>query len=103
MTQGFAIDVLGGPEDEVCLVARGDLDVAAATAFRDAIDRVPRGGSRVVVDLRPLVFMDSTGLYALISAHQDLGERLVVLPGDAAERVLRITGMDSVLPLAPGV
>jgi anti-sigma B factor antagonist len=101
MNDAFSLHLLGEVDGEVCLVARGELDIAAAAAFRSATGELAGGTQRVVLDLRDIEFMDSTGLYALIDAHERLGDRLVVLAGESALRLLRLTGLDGVLPLAP--
>ena len=100
MDDAFSLHVLGDVDGEVCLVARGELDIAAAVRFRSAVAELAATNRRVVLDLRDIAFMDSTGLYALMHAHGQLGERLVVLAGDSALRLLRLTGLDGVLPLA---
>src|SRR4029453_12945075 len=57
----------------------------------------------VVVDLTPVAFMDSTGLGVLLAAHKRApanGPRvLLVCPGGPVLRVLRLTGMDKVIPI----
>jgi anti-sigma B factor antagonist len=77
----------------------GELDMAstpeAEGAFQDALTS---GASRIVVDLRDLDFMDSTGLTLLV--RWDLGARndgydLAVVPGpEPIQRLFRITGLD---------
>lgn len=81
------------------LTLSGELDIATAdqlTAELDSAD--PASGSRLVIDLSAVSFMDSTGLRVLIAANRaaEVGEfELVVVTGDSpARRVLELTRMD---------
>jgi anti-anti-sigma factor len=49
-------------------VLAGELDLAEAGRVAEAIDTAARPGGAVVVDVRRLEFMDSTGLSTIISA-----------------------------------
>ncbi len=85
------------------VVARGELDAYSApdleAAFADVAEE-----SRVVIDLDPVSFLDSTALGAVVRAVRDIDERggraLVVLPGGPARRIFEITALDSALPVA---
>lgn len=82
---------------QVELTFAGELDLAADEAVRDAIDRALRGHPpRLVLDLRELTFMDSTGTRILlaIQARADAGRwGLVVRCGPVVERVLTLSGI----------
>jgi anti-anti-sigma factor len=95
------------PLDEVrdgavlSIVPGGDLDLANA----DVLDRalIAAGESdaeRIVLDLRRLDFIDSTGLLVILAAAARLGERLGVYrgKGDPAQ-MLRLTETDVALNL----
>jgi anti-anti-sigma factor len=78
----------------------GELDMATAPEVERALeDALGSGCSRIVVDLRELSFMDSTGLVVL--ARWELGSRmdgydLAVIPGRAPiQRLFTITGLDT--------
>lgn len=85
------------------VVARGELDAYAAPDLEAAFADVG-GEPRVVVDLDPVSFLDSTALGAVVRAVRDIDERggraLVVLPRGPARRIFEITTLDSVLPVA---
>lgn len=55
----------------------------------------------MILDLRPIEFMDSTGLRVLLSAHQrahESGRRFALVRGaDQVERVLTLTGVRDLL------
>jgi anti-sigma B factor antagonist len=83
----------------------GDLDFAAAPRLGDAIDRMLEARAHELwVDLRKLVFIDSTGLAALIGARRRADAagaklRLVVERGPVRD-VLELGRMDRVFQLA---
>jgi len=76
----------------------GEFDVVCADSFKrrfaEATEDEPEG---VVIDLRELTFIDSTGIRILWQAHQRSaqdGTRLSVIPGNGnVSRALRITGL----------
>ena len=80
------------------LSLEGELDMAGVDQFEYllAADR-PAGTSTVVIDLRGLTFIDSSGLRALIMADQAVrqdGGRLIVVRGsDRVNEVLEMTGV----------
>ena len=78
----------------------GELDLSGAGPLEEEIDRLVAadGIARIVLDLRELEFMDSSGLrmVALAARRLNSGERsLVLVRGrDAVQRVFAITRMD---------
>ncbi|HWF71760.1 MAG TPA: STAS domain-containing protein [Solirubrobacteraceae bacterium] len=86
--------------DTVTIEFGGELDIATTAGADSELRRVEQGGARVIVlDLRGLTFMDSTGLRLLVSADARArgGEhRLAIVRGPAAvQRVLELTGLDA--------
>ncbi len=77
------------------LALEGELDLAGAAMLERELAGIDEGP--VVVDLRRLSFMDSSGLRALVVAArrlQDAGRRLALVPGAAhVMRVFDITRM----------
>ena len=90
-------------DDVVRLALAGELDVCTAKAVRAQLDALEPGFSRLVVDLRRLTFMDSTGVRLLLDVHDAAGRdghELVVVNGSRpVARVLELTGVDRLLPL----
>jgi len=83
--------------NDAIVVATGEIDVHTASALHDAIDRAP-AGTRVVVDLSAVTFMDSSGLGVLVAAQQRRAGALVVRgPCASVAKVLAYTGLDHVL------
>lgn len=77
----------------------GEIDIANAGTLREALARTR--GAPVVVSLRGLRYIDSTGLNALVAEH-NLRKRnseplLLVSPLPPADRIFQITSLDPVL------
>lgn len=84
---------------------RGELDLASGPQLEAALDAVSPEDTRVVViDLRELEFMDSTGLSIIVRAHQRLARddcELGLVRGSAqVQRLLELTGVTERLRLA---
>ena len=94
---------LGAWDDGAVRVVRvsGEFDVSACGRFREASERPD--AELVVVDLRETTFLDSAALGELIRLHRRTerhGVRLAILrPGGKADRIFKLTGIDSHLPL----
>jgi len=85
------------------LVFDGDLDLIAVPVADEALERAQRETRTVVLDLRSLRFMDSSGLRVVLSAQrrasQD-GTRLLVAPGTAGvRRVFDLSGVGALIEL----
>ncbi len=97
MANRFAVDVRsesGAP----LLAVSGELDLATTPTLEQELARVrERGPELIIIDLRELEFMDSTGLSVLIRAHQDAqqsGYRLGIVNGSRQiRRLLTLTGV----------
>jgi anti-sigma B factor antagonist len=82
----------------------GELDIASAPRFEEGLAEVEADTpGTVVLDLRRVDFIDSTGLRAVIAADErarTAGRRLVVVRGPAAvERVFNVTQLDQRLDI----
>jgi anti-anti-sigma factor len=82
----------------------GELDIASAPEFESAIaEATAEPGAELILDLRELTFMDSTGLRALAQtnarADEDGFELSIVRGPRQIERVLEISGLAELLPL----
>jgi anti-sigma B factor antagonist len=83
----------------------GELDLSSALVFDEELRRIEDDGKSqtVVLDLRKLKFLDSTGLRLIWSAHaraKRCGRRLRIVPGsDAVRRIFRLTGMQERLDI----
>jgi anti-anti-sigma factor len=84
------------------LTVSGELDLATRDDLRDELKRAGASGAgHILLDLRDLTFIDSTGIAILVEAHQrsaKKGRRLRVLSVDGQVReVLELTGLTEVL------
>jgi anti-sigma B factor antagonist len=94
-----------GPEEHgsmLVLRLEGEFDLAAVPAFQAATEGLT--GSSVVLDLRPLSFIDSSGLAALVRLHLRLegaGGHLecVVPPEGAVRRAFELAMLDDTLTI----
>ena len=86
------------------VAAIGEVDIASAPAFRDALlRRITQGDpGRLIVDLTQVPFVDSEGLRALIAARTRCPSG-VALVGvrTGLRRILTITGTERLFVLAP--
>ena len=86
------------------IVVSGELDLASGPALEDELARVCATGIELLVlDLRELEFMDSTGLSILVKANQraaDAGRRFGLVKGSRqVQRLLDLTGVAERLTL----
>lgn len=101
----FRVDVRPN-RSQVLVAPAGELDLATVTELREQLTALREAGFReVVVDLRGLTFLDSTGLRLLVAEARALGAcagRLLLVPGPpAVQRVFAVTGLDAVLDFVP--
>jgi anti-anti-sigma factor len=95
-----ARDAATGPVLEIF----GELDYDSATRLRELIPTLTlRPGQRLVLNLGGMEFCDSSGLSALIAAHNHAQAAqadfaLAAVPAPTL-RVLRIVGLDQVFPI----
>jgi anti-sigma B factor antagonist len=93
----FRVEVRSADTATVISVS-GELDLASSPALEEELERVAQSDAQlVVVDLRNLEFMDSTGLSVLVRAHQRAEEnhrRLGLVNGSQqVQRLLTLTGV----------
>jgi anti-anti-sigma factor len=89
------------------IVLAGEMDMAGVPELTAVISGIcANGQSTVVIDLRELTFIDSSGLQALMNAQQDCGacgHELRIVPGpDNVQRLFELTGLSDTLPFTDG-
>ncbi|HEY4825323.1 MAG TPA: STAS domain-containing protein [Solirubrobacteraceae bacterium] len=102
MQSHFRVEVHS--EDRATVIAvSGELDLASSPALQEELDRVSADSELLIIDLRELDFMDSTGLSVLVRAHQraeEQGRRLAMVKGpQQVQRLLSLTGVADRLTL----
>jgi anti-sigma B factor antagonist len=90
------------PEGPVVVRVEGELDMATAGDFEDAIgDSEP--DRRLVIDLSDCTFLDSSAVRVLVStaraAGESRGQVSLVANDPGILRVLEIAGVDTMLPV----
>ena len=88
----------------VVIGVTGELDLASSPALESELESgAAASASLVIVDLRKLEFMDSTGLSVIVRAHQratENGQRFGVVKGpQQVQRLLSLTGVAERLTL----
>src|SRR5258706_2173755 len=72
----------------------GDVDLASVAALRDALDEATEDGAReIVVDLRQVTFMGSTGIRELVRVLPDLDRIEVLGPAPIVRRALQTASL----------
>jgi anti-anti-sigma factor len=91
--------------DRVVLTPRGELDMASAPELEQAIMPRLHDGAWIVLDLRTLDFIDSSGLRVVVGAHRAAEEhdgRFTCVrgaPGSTVHRIVEIAGIDGVIEM----
>ena len=87
------------------LTLRGELDLATAPELEQLVNERIDSPQEVVVDLRGLEFMDSSGIRVLVAAHARAGRtgtRVFIVrpaPGSAVAKIVEVAGLDRELHL----
>lgn len=95
-------------KDGMLVVAlSGEFDLASAQLVDEELGRAEQSYSSLILDLRKLTFMDSTGLHVVLAAEsriRNAGGTLRVVPGGPqVERLLQLTGAADHLQALDGV
>jgi anti-anti-sigma factor len=102
VADGFFVHVVG-EEGGTTVIVSGELDLTTSEALRQHVAVLVDPSARVAIDLRDVTFMDSTGLRALWSIHQNLvangGHVRLRSPSAAVRRVLDVTALTGVFEI----
>ena len=93
-----------GPDETVRLSLTGELDISSAPRLEDELVQVEAAcPPAIMLDLRGLEFMDSTGLRTIVAADaraREQGRRLTIVRGpDAVQRIFSVTKLDERLEI----
>jgi anti-sigma B factor antagonist len=91
-------------EDAAVLIVHGELDLSTVDVLRESLRRDEARAATVVLDLRQLQFIDSSGLSLLVSEQQrarEDGFRFAIAVGGApaVQRLFELTGLQGTLTL----
>lgn len=103
MESSFRVDVRNENRTALVVVS-GELDVASGPMLEQELAKTEASDPQLLIlDLRDLEFIDSTGLSILIKAHQQAeasGRRFAVVRGRSqVQRLLGLTGLEERLTL----
>lgn len=105
-TSGLASLVATGSLEGVVLALSGELDLATAPVVEDELRRADASQDLIVLDLRHLTFMDSTGIRTLVAADRRARERgaaLVIVQGSRqVRRLFELSGLTDHLQVVDG-
>jgi anti-anti-sigma factor len=93
---GFRCSTTPGAGNASFVLAAGELDLAVAPLVEEVLEHAARRSRLVVVDLREVIRLDSSGVGALVQASvaaRRAGSRLVLIRGRSQiDRLLALTG-----------
>jgi anti-sigma B factor antagonist len=97
---GPRIEQFSGPGYRGCRLS-GEIDFTSSGPVQSTLlSMILPGGGVVVADLSEVTFLDSSGLGVLVQAHRTATERdnrLLVVASPPVRKLLRLTGLDTVL------
>lgn len=103
----LTVDVQDHPSGVPVVSVHGDVDLATAPAFQEAIDRQVTTGQDFVVDMDGVKFLSSAGLAVLVDTSTRMTAKnlrwALVAGHTAVTRPLEITGLTPVLPVFTSV
>ena len=95
------LDQVGLPGGILKVKLSGPLDIAGAGEIDAPFSAISSKSDKVIVDFKDVTFLASIGIRLLVKAARNISKikgRLVVFsPTDDARRVLRSTGIDSIV------
>lgn len=88
----------------VVVAPSGEIDLASAEQLRSGlVSAESNADTSMVIDLRGVAFIDSTGIGELVGCHrrcQDAGVAVAfVVPDGTIRKILHVTGMDTVFDM----
>jgi stage II sporulation protein AA (anti-sigma F factor antagonist) len=98
---GLSLDVQEQGERRI-VILDGELDLATAVDLEALTSGLCARAREIVLDLRKLSFMDSTGLQVMLRAREMCGERgcgfALIAGPPAVQRLFELTGLVDLLP-----
>jgi anti-sigma B factor antagonist len=93
----------------VVVVLPAEIDITNSDEVHQQLTAALSPGVDIVIaDLTATSFCDSSGVHAIMHAHEraaarEVGLRLAVSPGGSVRRVLQLTGADHIMPVFASV
>ncbi len=99
------IDILNEDNGITRVVLAGRMDIEGATATDMQFSIIAGSKKKVIVDLTSVDFMASLGMRTLIVSAKSIaskgGKMALMSPQPGVEKVLKSSGVDTVIPIAP--
>lgn len=99
----LTVDVQAHPRGVPLLRLLGDIDLATAPLFQQAVEKQVAQRQRFVVDMDGVDFLSSAGLAVLVDLRQQMADQdlkwAVVAARQTVTRPLEITGLLTILPI----
>jgi anti-anti-sigma factor len=105
MAEERLFEVRADPRDgAVVVVASGEIDLSSSPELRAALRDPSARADTVVLDLRDVTFMDSSGLGVIVGQHKRAREEgfrfgVAIDGAPGVERILELSGLTTVLSL----
>lgn len=103
----IGVDVVAHPTGVAVVRVTGEVDMATAPVFRQAVDERIAGQESFVVDMDGVDFLSSAGLAVLVDTREKTAQHelkwAVVAARPTVIRPLEITGLLGMLPIHPTV
>ncbi len=98
------LDVVELDNQVTKVILSGKLDIAGAQGIENQLQAVTNSQKKVVIDLSGVSFLASMGLRTIVMSAKAItsqGGKIVLLaPQDGVRRVLQISGIDQLIPIA---
>jgi anti-anti-sigma factor len=97
------LDQVGLPGGILKVKLTGPLDIAGAEEIDAPFNAISSRSDKVIIDFKDVTFLASIGIRLLVKAARNVAKRngrlVVFSPTDEARKVLRSTGIDSIVPV----
>ncbi len=104
LEQNVKLDVVEFDNQVTKVVLSGRLDIAGAQSIEDQLHAVASSRKKVVVDLSGVSFLASIGLRTIIMSAKAItaesGKIVLLAPQAGVQKVLQISGIDKLIPIA---
>jgi len=101
MTEGQFRVAAGALDQPSRVTATGDIDLANASQFEDAMSEAATTGPGIVVDLSRVSYCDSAALRVLFITAARTHVTLVVATAGPIQTLLEVSGLDQITTVAP--
>lgn len=97
------LDQVALPGGVLKITLVGPLDLAGVGEIDARFSAISRANDKVIVDFKDVTFLASIGIKLLVKAARDVAKRngrlVVYNPTEDARKVLRSTGIDTIVPV----